>query len=192
MTGKRIGYIRVSTIDQNPDRQLEGIELDKKFIEYASAATTARPKLQEMLDYIREDDMLFVHSMDRLARNLFDLKKTVNQLLKMGVTIKFIKEGLTFTPEENNSLSNLMLSMMGAFAEFELAFIKERQAEGIAEAKKRGVYRGRKTALNEKMMYDIKNAMLTRKPKTKIAETLGISRESLYKYLKKLEKNETR
>lgn len=81
MTGKRIGYIRVSTVEQNPDRQLEKVQLDKKFIDYASAKSQDRPQLQAMLEFAREDDVIIVHSMDRLARNLRDLKELVDELV---------------------------------------------------------------------------------------------------------------
>src|ERR1700726_481744 len=101
MTGKRIGYIRVSTVDQNPDRQLDGIQLDKRFVDYASAGSTKRPQLQVMLDFLREDDLVLVHSMDRLARNLFDLRKIVNAIIEKGAEVQFMKEKLPFTGEDS-------------------------------------------------------------------------------------------
>lgn len=147
MHGQRIGYIRVSTLDQNPDRQLEGAQVSKVFTDKASGKDTQRPQFDVLLGLVREGDTLVVHSMDRLARNLDDLRCLVQQLTGRGVRIEFIKEGLTFTGEDS-PMANLLLSVMGAFAEFERELIRERQREGIALAKQRGAYRGRKRALS--------------------------------------------
>jgi len=188
MTGKRIGYIRVSTTDQNPDRQLENIHLDKKFIDYASAKSTNRPQLQMMLDFAREDDVVIVHSMDRLARNLKDLKEIVTSLVEKKIQVHFIKENLQFT-SENSAMSNLLLHLMGAFAEFEYAFIIERQREGIEIAKRRGTYSGRKKKLNAEKIEILKKELQTRKTREQVAKDLGISRSVLYTYIKKLDTN---
>jgi len=182
MTGKRIGYIRVSTAEQNPDRQLEGVQLNKKFIDYASARSTNRPQLNLMLEFIREDDIVIVHSMDRLARNVKDLKNLVEGFLLRKIKIHFLKENLQFNGE-NSALANLMLHMMGAFAEFEYAFIKERQREGVEIAKKKGKYKGAKKKLNPEKLEILKSELKTRKSKSEIAKELGISRATLYKYL---------
>ena len=147
--GQRIGYVRVSSYDQNPDRQLENETLDRVFTDKASGKDVNRPQLEEMIQFVREGDTVVVHSLDRLARNLDDLRNLVKNLNDRGVKIQFVKEGLTFTGEDS-PMSNLLLSVMGAFAEFERALIKERQREGIELAKKRGVYKGRKKALSEK------------------------------------------
>ncbi|MFI7885384.1 recombinase family protein [Pseudomonas juntendi] len=144
----RVGYIRVSSMDQNVDRQLDGITLDKVFTEKLSGATTDRPQLQAMLDYVREGDVILVHSIDRLARSLADLLKLVEDLTKRGVHVRFNKEQLEFTGEDNPT-QHLMLSMMGAVAQFERAMIKERQREGIAKAKERGVYKGRTKTVDD-------------------------------------------
>ena len=133
MSGKKIGYIRVSSFEQNPERQLEGITLNKKFIDKASGKNTVRPQLEAMLDYARDGDTIIIHSMDRLARNLDDLRKLVMQLTRQQIKVEFVKEGLTFTGEDS-PMSKLLLSVMGAFAEFERALIKERQMEGIVLA----------------------------------------------------------
>ena len=148
MTGLRIGYIRVSSIDQNPERQLEGVALDKTFTDKASAKDINRPQLMEMLDFVREGDVIIVHSMDRLARNLEDLRHLVQNQTQRGIRIEFVKEGLSFSGDDS-PMATLLLSVMGAFAEFERALLKERQREGIALAKKRGVYKGRKRALDQ-------------------------------------------
>jgi len=185
VTGKRIGYIRVSTTDQNPDRQLENVQLDKRFIEYASAKSTNRPQLKAMLEFVREDDTVVVHSMDRLARNLHDLKHLVDSLVSKKIQVHFVKENLIFSGE-NSATSNLVLHLMGAFAEFEYAFIHERQREGIEIAKKRGRFKGRKKKLDEVKVEDLRIRLLcTRESKTKIAKDLGISRFTLYRYIDK-------
>jgi len=189
MTGKRIGYIRVSTTDQNPDRQLESIPLDKKFIDYASAKSTNRPQLTAMLEFVREDDIVIVHSMDRLARNVKDLKSLVDDLLQKKIQIHFMKENLQFQGQ-NSALANLMLHMMGAFAEFEYAFIRERQREGIEIAKKKGKFKGMTKKLDSEKVEILKKDLLTRKSKTQIALDLGISRFTLYRYMARIKEEE--
>jgi len=180
---KVIGYVRVSTLDQNPERQLEGIKLDRVFEDKLSGKDVNRPQLREALRYLREGDKLVVHSLDRLARNLVDLKTIVTDLTGRGVVVEFIKERLTFTGEDN-AMSNLLLSVMGAFAEFERSLIRERQREGIALAKKKGVYSKKRKA---KLAPDQVNALRARadagEKKAPLAREYGISRETLYKYL---------
>lgn len=180
--GKRVGYIRVSTVGQNTDRQLDGIELDKKFTDKVSGKDTNRPQLQAALEYLRDGDVLVVHSMDRLARNLDDLRKIVLGLTGRGVVVEFIKEHLTFTGEDN-AMSNLLLSVMGAFAEFERSLIKERQREGIALAKKAGVYRGRKPSLTPAQISEIRKRVKAGEQKTGLAAEFKISRQTLYSAL---------
>ena len=184
MTGKKIGYIRVSSLDQNFERQLEGVKLDKCFIEKASGKDTARPQLEAMLNYARDGDVIIIHSMDRLARNLDDLRKLVKQLTSQKVKIKFIKENLIFTGEDG-AMSNLLLSVMGAFAEFERSLIRERQREGIAIAKKKGLYKGRKPSLSNEQIEELKIRVQNGDRKSDIAKDLKISRETLYQYLRK-------
>ena len=183
MPGQRIGYVRVSSFDQNPERQLEHVPVDKVFIDKASGKDTQRPQLDALLDFVREGDTLVVHSMDRLARNLDDLRRLVQQLTRRGVRITFVREGLTFTGEDS-PMANLLLSVMGAFAEFERALIRERQREGIALAKQRGVYRGRKKALSPEQTAELRQRVAAGERKAKLAREFGISRESLYQYLK--------
>ena len=185
MSGKKVGYIRVSSFEQNPERQLDGIRLDKQFIDKASGKDTERPQLQALLEYVREDDTVVVHSMDRLARNLDDLRRLVNLLTSKKIKIEFVKEGLTFT-DEDSPMSKLLLSVMGAVAEFERALIKERQIEGIEVAKRRGAYKGRKSAISEEQLNTIKKRLADGDKKSVIARDLNISRETLYQYLKKL------
>ncbi|MDV7624097.1 recombinase family protein [Acinetobacter baumannii] len=137
-----VAYIRVSSIGQNTERQLAdtGITFDKTFKDEASGKNTDREGLKDMLDYVREGDTVHVHSIDRLGRSLVDLKTLVTQLNNKGVSVNFHKEKLAFEVGKKDDLQNLMFSMLGAFAEFERSMIKERQMEGVAKAKAKGVY----------------------------------------------------
>ncbi|WP_306532633.1 recombinase family protein [Geobacter sp.] len=183
MLGHRIGYVRVSSFDQNPERQLEHVQVDKVFTDKASGKDTKRPQLDTLLSFVREGDTVVVHSMDRLARNLDDLRRLVQNLTKRGVRIEFIKENLSFTGDES-PMANLMLSVMGAFAEFERALIRERQKEGIALAKQRGVYRGRKKTLLPDQIAELRKRAVDGEKKAGLAREYGISRETLYQYLR--------
>jgi len=183
MQGKRIGYVRVSTIDQNTERQLEGVKLDKTFTDKASGKSADRPELERMLEFVREGDTVLVHSMDRLARNLMDLRRIVDLCTKKGVMIEFFKENLKFTGYDS-PMSILLLSMVGAFAEFERALIRERQKEGIVLAKAKGMYKGRKPTLTHEKFLEAVKQMEMGIPKAKVARNFGISRETLYQYLK--------
>lgn len=184
MIGKKIGYVRVSSLDQNYERQLEGIELDKCFTDKSSGKDTNRPQLKAMLNYVRDGDVVIVHSMDRLARNLDDLRKLVQRLTSERIKIEFIKENLIFTGEDA-PMSKLLLSVMGAFAEFERSLIRERQREGIALAKKKGLYKGRKPSLSKEQVKDLKTRVENGEKKSNIAKDFQISRETLYQYLRK-------
>ena len=181
---KKIGYIRVSSFEQNPKRQLEGTTLDKVFLDKASGKDVQRPDLKALLDYVRDGDQVFVHSMDRLARNLDDLRGIVLKLNQRQVSLHFIKEQLTFNGEDA-PMSTLLLSIMGAFAEFERALIKERQREGIALAKKRGVYKGRKRILSPNQVLDLHQRVAAGAKKSQLAREMDISRETLYQYLRR-------
>lgn len=180
--GQRIGYVRVSSFDQNPDRQLEQLEVDRVFTDNASGKNTERPQLRELLAYVREGDTIVVHSMDRLARNVDDLRRIVNTETKRGVCIQFLKENLVFTGEDS-PLANLMLSLLGAVAQFERDLIRERQREGIALAKERGVYLGRRKALAPERVAELRRRAAGEK-KAALAREFGISRETLYQYLR--------
>src|SRR5205814_465063 len=165
----------VSTLDQHVDRQLEGIEVDKTFIDKASGKDTKRPQLELLLSFARSGDTVIVHSMDRLARNLDDLRRIVHTLTDRGVRIEFVKEHLSFTGEDS-PMASLMLSVMGAFAEFERALINERQKEGIALAMKRGAYTGRKKSLTEEEIAKARERVAIGISKAKVAREFGISR----------------
>ncbi len=183
MDGQRIGYIRVSSFDQNPYRQLESFRVARVFTDRASGKDTQRPELERLLAFVREGDTVVVHSMDRLARNLDDLRRVVQGLTTRGVRIEFVKESLTFTGEDS-PMANLMLSVMGAFAEFERALLRERQREGIALAKQRGVYRGRTRSLNAEQIAELKRRIAAGEQKAQVARDFGVSRETVYQYLR--------
>ena len=183
MNGQRVGYIRVSSFDQNTERQLDGLKLDRVFTDKASGKDAKRPQLDALLKFVREGDLVIVHSMDRLARNLDDLRRIVRELTGRGIQIEFIKEKLTFSGEDS-PMANLLLSVLGAYAEFERALILERQKEGIAIAKQRGAYKGRKSVITPEKITAIKNRVAAGENKTKIAAEMSISRETLYKCLR--------
>lgn len=183
MTGQRIGYARVSTYDQNPDRQLDNIQVTRTFVDKASGKDVKRPQFEALMSFVRSGDTVLVHSMDRLARNLDDLRSIVQTLTQRGVCIEFVKENLRFSGEDS-PMAILMLSVMGAFAEFERSLIRERQREGIALAKQRGAYRGRKRSLSDADIVFLRQRIQNGEKKAKIAREFGISRETLYQYLR--------
>jgi DNA invertase Pin-like site-specific DNA recombinase len=133
--------------------------------------------------YARDGDTVVVHSMDRLARNLDDLRRIVRTLTGKGVKVEFVKEHLTFTGEDS-PMAGLLLWVMGAFAEFERALIKERQQEGIALAKRRGTYKGRKKTLSQEAIAQLRERVAANVSKAQLARELGISRATLYEYLR--------
>ena len=178
-----VGYTRVSSFEQNASRQLENQKIEKLFADVVSGKNTARPQLQALLDFVREGDIVLVHSMDRLARNLDDLRFLVKSLTNKGIHIQFVQENIMFTGEDS-PISQLLLSVMGAFAEFERSLIKERQREGIALAKKRGVYKGRKQALDREQILQLKERIKAGEAKSTVAKEFGICRATLYQYLK--------
>jgi DNA invertase Pin-like site-specific DNA recombinase len=181
--GQLVGYIRVSTLEQNTDRQVEQLKqysLDELFTDYASGKDTARPQLHAALKHLRKGDCLIVTSMDRLARNLDDLRKLVRELTSKSIKITFIKENLTFGEDDSP-----LLSVMGAFAEFERSLIRERQREGILIAKNKGIYKGRKKSLNDSQIKLLKekDAINNFKNRALLAKEFGITRPTLYKYI---------
>ena len=185
MTSQRIGYIRVSSLDQNAERQLDGIHLHKIFTDKASGKDTNRPQLQAALNHVRAGDTLVVHSMDRLARNVEDMLRLVREMNDRGVSVEFIKENMSFTAGSNDPRSILMFTMLSAFAQFERSLIRERQREGIALAKAKGtVYKGRKPALNAERIAQLREQAAAGANRTKLAKEFGISRETLYQYIK--------
>lgn len=179
--GQRVGYVRVSTVEQNTDRQLDGAILDKVFTDKASGKDTNRPQLARAIEYVREGDTVVVHSMDRLARNLEDLRRIVRELTSKGVRVEFNKESLTFTGDDS-AMNTLLLSMLGAVAEFERSMILERQREGIAIAKAAGKYKGRKASLTPAQAAEMRERLATGESVTALAAEYGVSRQTVYNY----------
>lgn len=186
--GKNIAYVRVSTAEQNETRQKEALkkyDIDKWFIEKASGKDTKRPRLQEMLEYIREDDTVYVEEFSRLGRSTADLLNTVQQIEDVGAKFVSLKENFdTKTPT-----GKLQMTMMAAIAEFERSMILERQREGIAIAKREGKYKGRKAVSvpNIGTYYD--KYMRRKGTKVSIAHELGISRTTLDKLFREYERS---
>lgn len=194
--GQRVGYVRVSSSDQNPTRQFESIgSCDRVFTEYASGKDVdGRPQLEALIAHVRAGDEVVVSSMDRLARSVIDLNAIVHQLTgdpaqhtaalpRKGATLTFLKENLTFRPEGADAFAQFQLNLMGAFAQFERDLIRQRQAEGIAAAKARGVYQGRRRALNDDKIRELHERAEAGESRATLARNLGISRATLYRYL---------
>ena len=175
-----VGYRRVSSFDQALDRQeLEGAE--RIFEEKESGAKRDRPALLEMIDYIRDGDTVIVHSIDRLARDLRDLQDIIEKINGKGASISFQTEGLTFKADKADPIATLQLQMMGAFAQFERAIIRKRQAEGIAKAKDRGVYKGRKQSIDAEKVRRLHGEGYGA---SEIARNMNVGRASVYRLLK--------
>ncbi len=178
----KFAYKRVSTTDQNLDRQLLGLEFDREFVEKVSGKNTERQELQGLLGVLREGDEVHVHELSRLARNTKDLLEIVERVLACKARIKFHKENLDFVVGENRSpVQDLMLSMLGAIAQFERDLLLERQREGISLAKQRGVYKGRQSRFSKEDIQRIKSSFSASRNKAKLASEWGISRGYLYK-----------
>ncbi|NCC60289.1 MAG: recombinase family protein [Verrucomicrobiae bacterium] len=185
MKGQNIGYVRVSTIGQNSDRQLGAENLDKIFTDQASGSSKERPGLEDCLSYLRDGDVLHVHSIDRLARNLCELQRIVRDLNGKGVSIRFHQEGLSFEQHgQANAMNTLLFQVMGAFAEFERALIHERQAEGIAKAKSQGKHLGRPNSLTMKQKIEINFKKNQGESVASLAKTYRVSRQSIYNVIK--------
>jgi len=182
MSHQIIGYVRVSSQGQNTARQLQGIELDMEFIDKVTGSNLDREKLQECIAYARNGDTVVIDSIDRLARNLRDLQEILETLTKKGVIVKFIKENLTFTGNDD-AMSTLMLQMMGAFAEFERTMIKARQREGIDAAKKAGKHLGRPPTITQQLSREANSLKKDGVSIRQIAFRLKLSRATIYKML---------
>lgn len=179
--GKRVGYARVSSLDQNLDRQIEQFRAAgavRIYEEKISGSTRHRPQLEEALRYLRKDDQLIVASMDRLARSLVDLHMIVEDLVSRGISVRFLKEGKTYLAE-TDPIAKLMLGLMGSVAEFERSIIRERQAEGIARAQARGVYKGRPKALANDQVAQARQWVAHGIPKAEVERRLGVGRTEI-------------
>ena len=178
-----IGYVRVSSFEQHMDRQLGGIQLDKIYRDTISGKDTERPELKKCLACLKEGDVLHVHSIDRLTRNLRDLLRLLEEMATRGVTVRFHKEKLTFT-SDTSPFQKLHLQIIGAVAEVERAFIRERQREGIAIAKTKGKYKGRKAMLSDEQVDEISWRVKNKERIARIAHEYGVSRQTIYRSLR--------
>lgn len=194
--GQRVAYLRVSSAGQNFARQLEAVgNCDQIFTEKQSGkSATDRPQLHALIRHVRHGDYVVVASMDRLARSVIDLNDIVQQITgdpaehteqrpRKGASIEFLKERLTFVPGHADAMAAFQLNMIGAFAQFERELIRQRQAEGIAAAKKRGVYKGRPRVLDSEQVRSVRADVLAGTPKAEVAREHGISRSTLYRYV---------
>lgn len=184
---QRIGYARVSTLDQNLARQLAALgTVDRLFEEKQSGAQRAgRTALAELIEYARHGDVVVVSSMDRLARSVVDLNQIVGELAAKGVSVEFIAERVTFAPGSADPFAEFQLNIMASFAQLERSIIRERQADGIRAAKARGVYQGRPRKLTADQLAEARTLIEARVPKTEVARRLNIDRTTLYRALTK-------
>ncbi|MEI5639713.1 MULTISPECIES: recombinase family protein [unclassified Pseudoalteromonas] len=177
---KQIGYIRVSSVDQNTARQLSDVKLDKTFVDKCSGKDTNRPALKQLIEYAREGDVVHCHDISRMARNTEDLLRLVRLFTEQGISLKFYKEHLDFAGTKNPT-QELMLTLLGAIYEFERSMILERQREGIAIAKANGKYKGK--GINMELHERIRQMHSEGMNKMQIAKTLGCARATVYKAL---------
>lgn len=185
--GSLVGYCRVSTVDQNLDRQLEAIgDVDRLFTDHASGKSgTLRQGLEDCIDWIRDGDEVRVVSMDRLARSLIDLRQLVDRILTKGASVHFIREHAIYRPDATDPRDQLTLNLLGSFAEFERSLIRERQAEGIALAKAAGKYKGRAKKLTDEDLQEIREKIAAGVPKAKLAREYNVNRTTLYRALER-------
>jgi DNA invertase Pin-like site-specific DNA recombinase len=174
----KLGYIRVSTIEQNTARQLDGRELDKVFEDKCSGSNSDRPALNLLKDYAREGDIVLVHDISRFARNISDLIELIKFFNNKLVTIHFAKENLIFSHDSSNPINNLMLTLLGAVYQFEREMLLERQKEGIAKAKLAGKYKGKPNTIDRQSVWELLEQGLSIR---KVAFELGISPVSVQK-----------
>ena len=177
-----VGYVRVSTVEQNEGRQLVTMDkynVEKLFIEKVSAKDTKRPQLQAMVDFVREGDTIVIHDFSRLARSTKDLLELVELFNSKGVKLISNKENI----DSSTPTGKLMLTMIGAINEFERANLLERQREGIALAKKQGKYKGRKEVKVDNFEYHYNRYMRREVSKSQLAKELSVSRPTLDKLI---------
>jgi len=176
----KIAYVRVSSVEQNTDRQ--EIVADKHYEDKASGTNTNRPQLQEMLNNLRKGDEVVCWSIDRLARSITDLHSIIKTITDKGASVSFMKENMTFTGDESNPMNKLMLNLLGSVYEFETAIRKERQLEGIAKAKAKGVYKGRTTS--DRLKENIIKLYLDKVSQRAIAKELNTSLSNVQRVIK--------
>jgi DNA invertase Pin-like site-specific DNA recombinase len=183
---KRIAYIRVSSEGQNTsrqDQQIEELKVDKVFMEKVSGKNIQdRPQFQMMLEYAREDDIIYCADLSRWGRSLMDIKSTITDLTKRGVTVIFLKENLTFSGNDD-PMSNLLLGILSSLSEWERAVIKSRQMEGVKIAQEKGIYKercGRKPKLSEEQTIEVKRRVEAGEKRSDLAVAYGVSRQTVY------------
>ena len=186
MAGKKIAYIRVSSEGQNTSRQDQQIEelcVDKVFTEKVSGKNIQdRPQFQLLLEYAREDDVIYCADLSRWGRSLIDIKTTITDLTKRGVTVTFLKENLTFSGNDD-PMSNLLLGILSSLSEWERAVIKSRQMEGVKIAQEKGIYKercGRKPKLSEEQMKEVRKRVESGEKRSDVALAFGVSRQTVY------------
>ena len=186
MAGKKIAYIRVSSEGQNTsrqDNQIEELSVDKVFTEKVSCKNIQdRPQFQMMLDYAREDDIIYCADLSRWGRSLIDIKTTITDLTKRGVTVTFLKENLTFSGNDD-PMSNLLLGILSSLSEWERAVIKSRQMEGVKIAQEKGIYKercGRKPKLTEEQIKEVQRRVADGEKRADVAVAFGVSRQTVY------------
>ena len=184
---KRIAYVRVSSIGQSTsrqDQQIEELNVDKVFSEKVSGKNIQdRPQFQLMMDYAREEDIIYCAELSRWGRSLIDIKTTVTALTSKGVTVKFLKENLTFTNNQEDPMSNLLLGILSSLAEWERDVIKSRQMEGVKIAQEKGIYKercGRKPKLTEEQIQEVKKKISAGEARAAVAKEYGVSRQTVY------------
>jgi len=177
-------YIRVSTVLQNTERQLADVPCDREYKDKLSGKDTNRPDFTLMMSNLREGDIVNVHSLDRVGRNTKDILSIVEEIKEKGAVIKFHKENLTFDGTKSDLYSDLMLTILAGFAEFERNIILERQREGIAIAKAKGVYKGGRPKLSAEQVLAVKKLKDEAVPIAQIAREMGCTRQTIYNALK--------
>ena len=180
----KVAYIRVSSTSQSLDVQRDAVQkqnVERIFEEKVSGTSTqGREKLKECLDFVREGDELVITRIDRLARSVLDLQLIIKELTAKGVTLTATEQPIS----TKDATSKCFLDMLGVFAELETNLRKERQLEGIAKAKEKGVYKGGQSRIDVEQIIRLKKEGLGA---TKIARQMNIHRDSVYRLLKKVE-----
>lgn len=179
--GEVLCYKRVSSLDQNLDRQLPGFQCDREFVEKVSGKDMNRPALKRLLEHVRDGDQVHVHELSRLGRSMRDLLEIVETIVSKGATVRFHKENLTFGNGQRNPYSKFLFNLLSSLAEFERDLILERQREGIAIAKAKGVYKGKQSRFTDEDFDRIRSDFKETADKTRLARKWRISRSYLYK-----------
>lgn len=179
--GEVLCYKRVSSLDQNLDRQLPGFQCDREFVEKVSGKDMNRPALKRLLEHVRDGDQVHVHELSRLGRSMRDLLEIVETIVSKGATVRFHKENLTFGNGQQNPYSKFLFNLLSSLAEFERDLILERQREGIAIAKAKGVYKGKQSRFSDEDFDRIRSDFKETADKTRLARKWRISRSYLYK-----------